>query len=90
MTHRTGGRTPDFYLSVQIGSGLLVDIEIWGHELTTRAAEIGVPKRGPFWLLKMSQNPGVLPILHLHAGLEIGSVIPYAIHRESNEDSHAL
>ena len=33
---------------------------------------------------------GVLPIVYLHAGLEIGSPIPYAIHRESNLDSHAL
>ena len=34
----------------------------------------------------MSQNSGVLPIVYLHAGLEIGSAIPYAIHRESNRD----
>ena len=32
---------------------------------------------------------GVLPIVYLHAGLEIGSAIPYAIHQESNQDSHA-
>ena len=38
----------------------------------------------------MSQNPGVLSIVYLHAGLEIESAIPYAIHQESNEDSHAL
>ena len=38
----------------------------------------------------MSQNSGVLPIVYLHAGLEIGSAIPYAIHRESNKDSHIL
>ena len=38
----------------------------------------------------MSQNLGVLPIVYLHAGLEIGSAIPYAIHQESNTDYHAL
>ena len=29
----------------------------------------------------------VSPIVYLHAGLEIGSAIPHAIHRESNGDS---
>ena len=38
----------------------------------------------------MSQNSGVLPIVCLHAGLQIGSAIPYATHGETNEDSHAL
>ena len=38
----------------------------------------------------MSQNSGVLPIVYLHTGLEIGSLIPYPIHQESNADSHAL
>ena len=33
---------------------------------------------------------GVLPIVYLHAGLEIRSAIPYAIHQESKWDSHAL
>ena len=28
---------------------------------------------GSFWLLEMSQNSGVLPIVYLHAGLEIKS-----------------
>ena len=31
---------------------------------------------------------GVSSMVYLHAGLEIGSAIPYAIHWESNEDSH--
>ena len=35
----------------------------------------------------LSQISGVLPMLHLHAGLEIGSAIRYAIHREGNKDS---
>ena len=34
-------------------------------------------------MLEMSQNSGVLPIVYLHAGLEIQSAIPYAIHQES-------
>ena len=33
---------------------------------------------------------GVLSIVYLHAGLEIGFAIPYAIHPDPNEDSHAL
>ena len=33
---------------------------------------------------------GVLLMVYLHAGLEIGSAIPYAIHQDSNRDSHAL
>ena len=58
MTHRIGGRTEDFYLSVPLGIGswLPVGIEIWGRQLTTRGAEIGVPKMGSFWLLEMSQS----------------------------------
>ena len=65
-------------------------IETWGRQLTTRGGEIGVPKGGHFWLLEMSQNLGVLLIVYLHAGLEIRSAIPYAIHQKSNGDSHAL
>ena len=45
---------------------------------------------GSFWLLKMSQISGVLPIVYLHAGLEIASAIPYAINQESNRGFHAL
>ena len=30
----------------EIGSGIFVGIEIWGRQLTTREAEIGVPKGG--------------------------------------------
>ena len=60
-------------------------LEEWGCQLTTRKGESGVPKWGPFGCSKW-----VLPIVYLHAGLEIGSAIPYAIHQESNRDSHAL
>ena len=58
MAERGGGRTSDFYLSVRlvIRSRLLMGKEIWGHQLTTRGTEISGPKRGSFWLLKMSQN----------------------------------
>ena len=64
-------------------------IEKWGRQLNTRKGEIGVPK----WSILAARNEpkfGVLPIVYLHAGLEIGSAIPYAIHRESNRDSRAL
>ena len=84
MVHRIGGRTKDSYLRVQleIGSGLLMGIEIWGRQLTTRGGGGNWgPKRGSFWLLKMSQNLGVLPIVYLHAGLKIRSAIPYAINQ---------
>ena len=52
-------------------------IEIWGRQLTTRGAEIGPKLR-------------VSPMAYLHAGLEIGSAVPYATHWESNRDSHVL
>ena len=32
----------------------------------------------------------VSPLVYLHAGLEIGSAVPYAIHWESDEDSHVV
>ena len=60
MAQRIGGITSDLYLTAQhvIRSGLIVNREIWGRQSTTRGAEIWVPKRGSFWLLKMSQNQG--------------------------------
>ena len=50
MAHRIGGRTLDLYLSAQteIGSGLLMGIDTWGRQSTTRGGEIGVPKGGHF------------------------------------------
>ena len=50
MAHRIGGGTWDLYLCAQLEfrSGLPVGIEIWGRQLTTRGAEIGVPKGGHF------------------------------------------
>ena len=91
MAHRIGGRTSDLYLSAQlrIGSGLLVGIEIWGRQLTTRGGEIGSQK-GVILAAQNEPKSGVPPMVYLHARLEIGSAIPYAIHRESNRDSHAL
>ena len=41
-------------------------------------------------MLKMSEIPGVSPMVYLHAGLEIRSAIPYVIHRESNKESDAF
>ena len=64
--------------------------EIWSRELTARGGRNWGPKRGSFWLLEVSQNSGVLPIVYLHARLEMGSAIPYAIQQESNRDSHGL
>ena len=32
----------------------------------------------------------VSPMVYLHAGLEMGSAVPYAIHSETNGDSHVL
>ena len=50
IAHRIGGGTWDPYLSehFEFGSGLLMGTEIWGCQLTTRGAEIGVPKGGHF------------------------------------------
>ena len=44
------GKANGSHLSAQLGirSGLPVGIEEWGRQLTTRKAEIGVPKWGPF------------------------------------------
>ena len=44
------GPIESLYLSAKLAirSGLLVGIEIWGRQLTTRGAEIGVPKGGHF------------------------------------------
>ena len=60
MAHRIEGRTWDLYLIAhnEIKSRLLMGIEIWGRQLTTRGADIGVSKRGSFRLLEMSQNSG--------------------------------
>ena len=62
-------------------------IEIWGRQLATRGGvKLGFEKG----VILAARNSGVLPIVYLHAGPEIGSAIPYAIHQESNGDSHAL
>ena len=52
-----GGRTWDFYLSVQleVRSELPVGIEKWGRQLTTRKGEIGVPKWGHFGCSKRAK-----------------------------------
>ena len=90
MTQRIGGRILDLYLSAQleIRSGLLVGREIWGCQLTTRGGEVRVPK-GVIVAAQNEPKSGVPPMVYLQAGLEIGSAVPYAIHRESNGDSNA-
>ena len=47
---QVGRQDLGFFLTarLEIRSGLLMGIEIWGRQLTTRGAEIGVPKRGHF------------------------------------------
>ena len=57
--------------------------EIWGRQLTIRGGEIRVPKGGHFGCSNLPKSGGP-SIVYLHAGLEIGSAIPYAIHHESN------
>ena len=47
-------------------------------------------KKAVIFAAQNEPKSGVPSIVYLHAGLEIGSAIPYAIHPESNEDSHAL
>ena len=85
MVHWMGGRTWDLYLSARhiIGSGLLVVKEIWGRQLTTRGVKLGSQK---VVILAAQNEPklGVPSVVYLHAGLEIGSSIPYAIYWESN------
>ena len=56
---------------------------------TGGGGEIGVPK-GVNLAAQNEPISGVPPMVYLHAGLEIRSAIPYAIHPESNRDSHAL
>ena len=61
MTHKGGSRTWDFYLSAQleIRSRLIMGMEIWGRQLTTRGAEIGVPKGGHFGCSKRAKIGGI-------------------------------
>ena len=47
-------------------------------------------QKGVILAAQNEPKSGVPSIVYLHAGLEIGSAIPYAIHWESNGDSHAL
>ena len=63
--------------------------EIWDRQVTTRGAEIGVPK-GVILAAQNELKLMVFPMVYLHAGLEIRSPVPWAIHWESNSDSHVL
>ena len=51
--------------------------------------KLGSPK-GVILVTQNEPKSKVSPMVYLHAGLEIGSVVLHAIHRESNGDSHAL
>ena len=75
---------------LDIGSGLLVGIEIWGRQLTTRGGVKLGSQKGVILAAQNEPKFGVPPIVYLHTGLEMGSAIPYAIHLESNRDFHAL
>ena len=65
-------------------------IEIWGRQLTTRGGvKLGSQKK----VTLAAQNEpksGVLPMVYLHAGLEIGSAFRYALHQEGDKDFHSL
>ena len=62
IAHRMGRRTSDLHLSAQRGtrSGLHMGREIWGRQLTTRGAEIGVPKGSHFGCSKRAKIRGIL------------------------------
>ena len=47
-------------------------------------------QKGVILAVRNEPKFGVLPIVYLHAGLEMGFAIPYAIHPESNRDFHDL
>ena len=60
-----------------------------GLPIDHMGGEIRVPKE----VILAAQNEpksGVLLMVYLHAGLEIGSVISYAVHQQSNVDSMHL
>ena len=64
--------------------------EICGRQSTTRGGVKLGSQKGVILAAKNEPKSGSPPMVYLHAGLEIGSAIPYAIHREFHEDSHAL
>ena len=55
--------------------------DMGGVKLGSQKGVILAAQNEPKW--------GVLLMVYLHAGLEIRSTIPYAIHLESSRDSHA-
>ena len=87
LAHRIGGSTDDLYLSAQlgIGSGHPMSIQIWGRQLTTRGLKLG-PRKGVILAAQNEPKLRVSPMVYHHAGLEIGSAVPYAIPFESNMD----
>ena len=65
-------------------------IEIWGRQLTTRGGVKLGSQKAVIFAAQNEPKSGVSSIVYLHAGLEIGSVIPHAINPESYDDFHAL
>ena len=60
-----------------------------GPPIDHTGAELGSQK-GVILAAQNEPKSGVSLMPYLHAGLEIGSPIPYMIHQESDRDSHAL
>ena len=89
MTHRKGGRAYDLHVS-GIPSGVDTGTEIWGRQLTTRGGVKLGSKKGVILAAQNEPRSGVSSMVYLHAGLEIRSAIPFAIHSESNKYPHVL
>ena len=66
-----------------------MDTEIWGRQLTTRGLKLGSQK-GVLLAAQNEPKSRVSPMVCLHAGLEIGFAVPYAIHWTFNRASHVL
>ena len=65
-------------------------IQTWGRKLTTRGGVKLGSQKGVILATQNEPKFWVLPMVYLHAGLEMGAAITYAIHRESDEDFHAF
>ena len=72
---------------LKLGPASHMGTEIWDRQLTTRGAQIGVPK-GVILAAQNEPKSMVSPMVYLHASLDTGPAVPYAIHWESNGDSH--
>ena len=82
MAHRIGGRTWDLYLSAQLGlrSGAPCEQRDMGPSMDhTGGVKFGSQK-GVILAAQNEPKSGVPQVVYLHAGLEIGSAIPFVIH----------